>query len=94
MTKETIITDDDVPQDVIAAVAAGRRVVAIKLLREATGIGLANAKVIVDRLALKHAPPDYSQSAIREDRQSGRLLGLLALLVTAVVGWRFLSDFL
>ncbi len=44
----------DVPPDVLAAVAAGNKVQAVRLLREHTGLGLAPAKRLVDYLARSH----------------------------------------
>ena len=43
--------DLDISDDVIAAVDAGRKIEAIKILREETGLGLAEAKGVVDQLA-------------------------------------------
>ncbi len=91
MSNEIVIGDGDVPQEVIQAVVDGRKVVAIKLLREATGLGLANAKVIVDRLASEHGPePTYLDFSDSNGRS--RLLPLAALLAGAAVAWRFLSG--
>lgn len=56
MSKESIITHDQLPADVIDAIRAGRKVEAIKLLREEKGLGLANAKVLVDRAWATHGP--------------------------------------
>ena len=39
------------PSNIVQVVPAGRRVVAIKLLRESTGLGLASATAIVDKAA-------------------------------------------
>lgn len=89
MQEEIQITDNDVPAEVIEAVVAGRKVVAIKLLREATGLGLANAKVIVDRLAMQHAATrpgsDFSPGP-------GRVLTLSALLMLVILAWRYLPQ--
>lgn len=90
MSKESVISDADVPQDVLDAIADGRRVVAIKLLRDATGLGLANAKVVVDRLALTHGPKIGSQVAVRDRLGQIRSVLLLALLAGAVAAWRIL----
>jgi len=40
----------DVPEEVIEAVRAGRKIEAIKLYRSATGVGLKDAKDFVDQL--------------------------------------------
>ena len=42
---------DRLPDDAIAALQAGRKIEAIKILREAEGIGLKEAKQRVDRYA-------------------------------------------
>ena len=50
MQKELVLSENQLPSDVIRAIEEGRKVEAIKILREATGLGLANAKVLVDRV--------------------------------------------
>ena len=89
MGQEIVITDQEVPKAVIEAVEDGRKVVAIKLLRESTGLGLANAKVIVDRLAAEHARQHPSQTAIRADNSGRRIIALMALFAAIFVAWRY-----
>ena len=89
MSKERIITEADVPQAVHDAVAAGQKIVAIKLLREATGVGLANAKVIVDRLASNHARNHPRQTAITEVSSTPKILALMVLAVAIAAAWRY-----
>ena len=91
MSQEIVVTDKEVPTEVIAAVAAGRKVVAIKLLRESTGLGLANAKVIVDRLAAEHARKHPAQAAIRDDNGGRRIVALMALFAAIFVAWRYFT---
>lgn len=91
MSQEIVITDKDVPKEVIEAVADGRKVVAIKLLRESTGLGLANAKVIVDRLAAEHARTDPAQAVIRDDNSGRRIIALMALFASIFVAWRYFT---
>ena len=91
MEREIVITDRDVPADVLKAVAEGRKIVAIKLLREATGLGLANAKVIVDRLANEHQRNNPTNSAITESSNTGRAIALMALVIAAILGWQFFA---
>lgn len=88
MKTETIIADGDLPADVAAAIAEGRKIVAIKLLREATGLGLANAKVIVDRAAARHESANPRSPKLTEESNTARLLGVLALLLIAFVAYR------
>ncbi|MDX1403746.1 MAG: hypothetical protein R3192_04375 [Woeseiaceae bacterium] len=62
MPRELVLTENQLPSEVIRAIEEGRKVEAIKLLREATGLELANAKVLVDRVARTRGPkkPIYS----------------------------------
>lgn len=46
------------PQDVQSAMAAGQKIEAIRLLRERTGLGLAEAKAAVEAGSLPQAPAD------------------------------------
>ena len=89
MSKETIVTESDVPANVREAIAAGQKIVAIKLLREATGIGLANAKVIVDRMAAEHARQNPDQPAITEVSSTPKLLTAMVLVGAVFLAWRF-----
>jgi hypothetical protein len=56
MSSEIVITEHDLPSAVISAIKKGRRVEAIKILRESKDMGLANAKVLVDRAWRTHGP--------------------------------------
>ena len=56
MKREVIVTENELSADVLAAIEQGRNIEAIKILREQTGLGLANAKVLVDRAARAHGP--------------------------------------
>jgi acyl-coenzyme A synthetase/AMP-(fatty) acid ligase len=44
------LSRDDIPADVIGLVAAGKKIRAIKRYRELTGVGLREAKTVVDAL--------------------------------------------
>ena len=56
MNAEVIVTEQELPPEVIDAIRQGHKVEAIKLLRESKGLGLANAKVLVDRAWRTHGP--------------------------------------
>jgi ribosomal protein L7/L12 len=56
METEVVITEKQLPSNVIRAIEQGRKIEAIKILREETGLGLANAKVLVDRAHRTHGP--------------------------------------
>ncbi|MEM7502162.1 MAG: ribosomal protein L7/L12 [Pseudomonadota bacterium] len=88
MSSEIVISDDELPPEVLAAIADGRKIVAIKLLREATGLGLANAKVLVDRAAVRMGAAQ--PRGLQEDSNSGKLLGLLLLAAAAFAYYKFL----
>ena len=91
MKSEIVVADQDMPAEVLQAIAEGRKVVAIKLLREATGLGLANAKVLVDRAAARHAENNPRLRGLSEDSNTGRLLGVLVLLLAAFFLYRYFS---
>ena len=88
MQTEVVITESDLPADVIQAIADGRKIEAIKMLREATGLGLANAKVLVDRAARAHGPRKSAQSALdplTEDVGNGKfLVSLVAAILLGI----------
>lgn len=83
MKSEVIVTDSELPPDVIKAIEAGRKVEAIKILREATGLGLANAKVLVDRAWRTHGPEKTPYSPMDPDNFLPNLIksAFLALLL-------------
>lgn len=83
MKPEIIIADNELPPEVVKAITQGRKIEAIKLLRESTGLGLANAKVLIDRAALRYAQLNPAARAMTEESNTGRLLGMM--LVLAVV---------
>ena len=92
MESEVVIDDTDLPADVREAIVQGRKIVAIKLLREATGLGLANAKVIVDRAAARHEQANPRHAGFPEESNNGRLIGMMVLLVAAFFIYRFFSS--
>ena len=84
MQTELVLSDKQLPSDVIRAIEDGRKIEAIKILREATGLGLANAKVLVDRASRTHGPKKPMPSAVSESAGAGRLLvSLVAVMAMA-----------
>lgn len=83
---------DELPPDVIAAVEAGRTVEAVKLLREHTGLGLRDAKRVVDMLERLHGGgiPDAPQ--FTEVGGSRGLIIIIAALVAGYLAFRFLGS--
>jgi len=84
MPAEVIVTDKELPSAVIRLIADGRKIEAIKVLRESTGLGLANAKVLVDRATRVHGPKKAANAAINENSGSAKLIvSVLAVLLLA-----------
>ena len=69
-------TDNELPADVIADIKANRKVSAIKRLRAHQGIGLKEAKELVDAYIAKH-PYDSHNPIQKGDGGIGRILPLI-----------------
>ena len=83
----------DVPTDVMRAVTAGRKIEAIKLLRAQTGIGLIEAKEVVDSLAGADARfAARHPAAPRNDTGVGRLVLVLLLLGACVAAYLWMQG--
>jgi hypothetical protein len=92
MKPELIATSAELPRDVLLAIEQGHKIEAIQILREATGLGLANAKVLVDRASRQHAMRN-PQSAISEsDTGLPRLLISLVASILFFLAYRYLFS--
>ncbi len=78
----------DVPDAVIAAVDAGNRIQAIKLLREETGLGLREAKDIVDGLAAQRGGLTDDSPGIVEHGGAAALIRMVIAIVILVLLYR------
>lgn len=87
-TKETV-TANDLPAEVMRAIEQGRKIEAIKLLRDATGLGLAHAKVLVDRAAWEHGPKSPTPRIVDEQANVGKLLSMLLIVLFAYLFYRY-----
>lgn len=77
------MSEQDLPPDVLEALHAGRKIEAIKLLRERRGLGLKEAKQTVERYSGAH--PERLQGPSRAGASSGSgWLGLVLLVVLAL----------
>lgn len=56
MKSENIMTEHDLPAAVLTAIRNGRKIEAIRILREEKSLGLANAKVLVEKAWRTHGP--------------------------------------
>jgi hypothetical protein len=93
MKTKTVITEGELPPAVIRAIEQGRKIEAIKLLREATGLGLANAKVLVDRAAREHSPKNLAPGFVSEETNGGKLLkALLIIAIAYFLYYRFIGS--
>lgn len=91
-TKREIITDKDLPPEVIRAIKEGKKIEAIKLLQQSTGLGLANAKVLVDKAWREHGTPYTPVKYVDEQTNVGKLLGTLLLVAIAFICYRYYSG--
>ena len=74
-------TDLKISDDVISAIDAGRKIEAIKILREENGLGLAEAKSVADQLArereaIASAPP----APMQEVGGAGSMIKMVILI--------------
>ena len=80
--------DVKISDDVIVAVDAGRKIDAIKILREQTGLGLADAKHQVDRLARERRDlPGVAPEMVEEGGAGGMLR--MVVVIGLVLGAYF-----
>jgi hypothetical protein len=83
MKAEVIVSDAGLPAEALEAIKQGRKIEAIKILRERTGIGLANAKVLVERAARQFA--EQNPRPVLTDSGSGMPRLLMSLLLTLLI---------
>ena len=69
----------DLPEPVVEAIAAGRTVDAIKRLREATGMGLAEAKAVVETHGTRQRSGQDPSPEVRIALAAGRKLEAIKL---------------
>lgn len=92
MSAEVIVTDNELPPEVIDAIRSGRKVEAIKLLREARGLGLANAKVLVDRAAREYGPRKPIPSFADQPQGLSQLVKSLVMVFIVVAVYYFYTN--
>ncbi len=92
MSKEIVITAKDLPDDVVSAIKSGQKIEAIKLLRVATGLGLANAKVLVDAGARLHGIQQQHVSMMDPRDTTADLLKLVLMLLLSFSAWYYFLN--
>jgi len=73
-------TDTNISDDVVAAVDAGRKIEAIKILREESGLGLKEAKDVVDSLTRSRRGEPGRTAALPEEGGAGGMIKLVVLI--------------
>ncbi len=89
MQTELVLTDGQLPSEVIRLIEDGRKIEAIKMLRESTGLGLANAKVLVDRVSRTHGPKREVVSFKDESSGAGKILVSLVAVMALATAYFF-----
>ncbi len=81
---------DTYSQAVKAAVDAGRKIEAIKIYREETGVGLKEAKEAIDFLVRQRKGSPAANNADMAESGSGgaNLIKLVLLIVVLVIGYK------
>ena len=93
MSAEVIVTENELPPEVMDAIRDGRKIEAIKLLREAKGLGLANAKVLVDRASQSYGPKRAIPSFADQRQWWGQFTKpLIALLIVFIAYYFYIGD--
>ncbi len=81
MKSEVIVTEQQLPAEVVRAIKKGKKIEAIQILREKTGLGLANAKVLVDRASTRIGPPRVMLSMVDIQSGTGKFTKSLLLVI-------------
>ena len=79
----------EVSEAVVAALAAGRKVDAIKLVRAEHGLGLKEAKMLVDRMEVPASSYQRVKAPHREDSSTARFLVIVAALGILAAAYYF-----
>ena len=81
-------SDLEISDQVIAAVDAGRKIEAIKILREETGLGLKEAKDVVDSLARAKRGESGETPGMTEEGGAGGMIKMI-VVIAVVLGVYF-----
>jgi len=90
MQPEVIVTDSELPAKVIEAIVDGRKIEAIKMLRESTGLGLANAKVLIDRASRIHGPKKPPNPFLPETAGPAKMVAALGAIAVLAASYYFI----
>jgi ribosomal protein L7/L12 len=84
--------ESPLPAAAIAALHKGRKVEAIKIVRQERNIGLKEAKGLVDEYLRSQPSLRSSLAAAGAEAKRGALLWLAALIALAVLVYHFLAE--
>ena len=77
-----------VSDEVLAAVDAGRKIAAIKILREETGLGLADAKQVIDTLTSERRSEPAMPAGMTEEGGAGSVIKMI-VAIAVILGIYF-----
>lgn len=83
--------EEQLSPEIYQLLASGRKIAAIKMIREETGLGLADAKELADSLSGHHSETaTQQQQALKEE---GGASGIVAIVVAAVIAFLVYAFF-
>jgi len=85
-------TELDLPEDLIAAIKNNRKIEAIKILRERNGIGLREAKQLVEHYSGEIASPPSHTQHIKTESSIGGLVKAIIITAVAVAAYEILAN--
>ncbi len=85
--------EEELSPEIYQLLASGRKIEAIKLIREETGLGLREAKELAAALSGHHATEVAAPPAMKEEGGAGGMAAILiAILIAFLVYVFFLSE--
>ena len=89
MKSEVIVTEEELPAEVLDAIRDGRKIEAIQRLQEAKGLGLANAKVLVEQAWRRHGPEKRIPTFADQPPYISNLFKSLAMVFFIIAAYYF-----
>ena len=88
-----MVIEQELSPEVFQLLADGRKIEAIKLIREETGLGLKEAKDLAEALLGEHAPTETAPPPITEQGGASGVIAIIIAVLIAYLGYVFfLSD--
>jgi hypothetical protein len=86
-----MMEEQELSPEIYQLIAAGRKIAAIKLIREETGLGLAEAKDLAEAIA-GHGVTDVAPPP--EMKEEGGVGGILAIVIAVLIAYLVYVFFL